>query len=103
MLLAAFPQPAKMTMYVVWHLCTIVLLLSAAALLSAGLRLEAQHRPLLLLIGAEYSLFTVLFIAVGLLQFGPEGLLALPQWTLLGPIAALTLFAARHSRTIQGA
>lgn len=102
MMRASFSEEAKLTMRVVWHLCSAVIGLTAVCLLRVSMSLGSHHRPFLKFIATLYALWAALFVGIGLTQLGASGLVVLPQWTLLAPLACLTWAGAHATREPEG-
>lgn len=90
MLDAAFDEVSKRTMHVVWHLVTIDLALSAAALVAAGAWPERVSSQVPGFVAIHHGLYAVAFVVIALGSRLPRGLWKLPQWTLFVPMTALT-------------
>lgn len=89
MLQGIFDEEAKAVLYVVWHMCSGLLGLTALALLHAGIRGGSDKLALTRFLALQYVMFSALFLWWGPARFGVVGLWRLPQWVLLLPIAWL--------------
>lgn len=88
--LAAEP---RITLFVVWHMASLTLGLSAVALFIGSLPRHAQPaRYLVLFISVLWLGFAAAFVIVALSQSGNEWLFKLPQWILLAPVGMLGLW-----------
>lgn len=88
----------KLTLYAVWHMASVTLVMSAMALFVGSLPRHAQAaRYLVLFVSALWCAFGLVFLCVVAIQ--PEGgwLFKLPQWVLLLPVGLLGLWAALMS------
>lgn len=90
--LAAIP---KATLLVCWHMVSVMLLLSSAALLYAGINNTAAWQLPSQGIAIVWAAFVGVFVVVGGYFFGIRTLIKLPQWTLLLPVAILAWLGAR--------
>jgi hypothetical protein len=89
LLASELPEASKRTLHVVWHLVSVELFLSAAALTVVGLSDPAGARLLLLFLGLQFAGYTAVFLTITLTVDWPRPLWRLPQWTLFPPIVAL--------------
>lgn len=84
----------RLTLYAVWHMVSVVLGLSAVALLVGSLPRHAQGaRYLVLFISVMWCIFAVVFLGVAAMQEEGGWLFRLPQWILLLPVGVLGLWA----------
>jgi ABC-type Na+ efflux pump permease subunit len=84
----------KYTLYAVWHMVSVVLGLSAVALLVGSLPRHAQGaRYLVLFISVMWCVFAVVFLGIAAMQEEGGWLFRLPQWILLLPVGVLGLWA----------
>lgn len=85
----------KRVLHAVWHMVSVDLVLSAAALVYLAL---ADYTPATDLtawfVAAHFLAYAVAFLVVTLSVGWPRPLLRLPQWILLLPIAVLTAAGA---------
>ncbi|MEU9235215.1 hypothetical protein [Streptomyces subrutilus] len=95
LLSCALADEPKRVLHAVWHMVSIDLVLSAAALVYLAL---ADHTPATAptawFVAAHFLAYTAAFLAVTLSVGWPKPLLRLPQWILLLPVAALTAAGA---------
>ncbi|MFJ6935820.1 hypothetical protein [Streptomyces sp. NPDC101132] len=90
--LAAEP---RRVMHAVWHMVSVDLVLSAAALVWLALAGDASATGLMAwFVAAHFAAYTVAFLVVTLSAGWSKPLLRLPQWILLLPIAVLTAAGA---------
>lgn len=85
------PLEVRATTMTVWHATTVLLLMSGLAFFWAFAHHE-RARPLGIFLGLYHLIFAALFAFLSYQWF--ENLVALPQWTLLAPIALFALLAA---------
>ncbi len=83
LLSADLPLPVLGAFQACWHMISVFLAYSACQFWRGG--------PIAVHMAFLWIAFAVIFIAVGVWQSGPTGLLVVPQWILLGPAAALVL------------
>ena len=98
LLASSLPKPISLLLYACWHLVTVALILSAIALFWSSHNNRAESNfALPAFIGSLWVGFGfgVVFVLVALYFSGLNGLIVLPQWTLLIPIGGLTLFGVR--------
>lgn len=81
------PPSVSGAFHACWHMISVFLAYSAWRFWCGGQ--IAVHMAVL------WVVFAVIFVVVGLWQLGPEGLLILPQWVLLGPAGVLVLAGSR--------
>ncbi len=97
---SALGEPLRLLLYACWHLVTVALLLSAAALLwCARMPGHVGVRPLATFVSILWLLFGMVFVFVALAFSGPGALLVLPQWILLLPVGALGWVGSRNAST----
>ncbi|MFG3382494.1 hypothetical protein [Streptomyces sp. NPDC047999] len=85
----------RRVLHAVWHMVSIDLVLSAAALVHLALAdATPATGPLAWFVAAHFAAYTVAFLAVTLSVGWSRPLLRLPQWILLLPVAALTAAGA---------
>lgn len=90
-------RPVALLLLACWHLVSVALAASAAALLwSAQPRHAAQARALARFVSLMWLLFGLVFLAVAGVYLGPAGLAVLPQWVLLVPVGLLGCAGARR-------
>lgn len=87
------PVP-KATLLACWHMVSVVLLCSAVSLCYIGSLSQVGLYPLSSFIGVLFLLFSLVFAVVGFCMLGKKALLQLPQWILLMPIGAMSLYGA---------
>jgi len=91
------PPAVGLLMYACWHLVTVTLVLSSAALLwSASPRGAVRSGALATFVSTLWLLFGVVFLVVALVFSGPPALLVLPQWVLLLPVGILGIVGSRR-------
>lgn len=96
LLASTLAEVPRVTLYGVWHLVSLVLALSGAALLLAARpRALAPARWMVAFIGALWLGFGLVLLGIAALQPGGGWWLKLPQWLLLMPVGALALAALR--------
>ena len=96
LLTSPLPEPISLLLYACWHLVTVALILSAIALFWSSHNSRAESNfALPAFIGFLWVGFGVVFVLVAMYFSGLNGLIVLPQWTLLIPIGVLTLFGVR--------
>lgn len=92
----------KLTLYAVWHMASVALAMSAAALFIGSLPRHAHSaRYLVLFVSALWCAFGVVFLTVVAIQPESGWLLKLPQWVLLLPVGLLGLWAAGFHTAFQ--
>lgn len=92
----------KSTLYVVWHMVSVVLGLSAAALLiGARSRHAVPARYLVRFVSVLWCGFGIIFLVVAASMPDSGGFLALPQWALLLPVGVLGLVGSRRRVAAQ--
>jgi hypothetical protein len=97
LLASTLAEVPRITLYGVWHLVSLVLALSGAALLLAARpRALPSARWMVAFIGALWLGFGLVLLAIAALQPGDGWWLKLPQWLLLMPVGALALAALRR-------
>jgi hypothetical protein len=94
LLSANLAEEAKFTLYACWHMVTIQLFLSAAALLMAAYERLQLPPVMLAFISSCWLLYGLLFLVLTLAKITPPGLFRLPQWALLLPVGLLGLWGA---------
>ncbi|MDQ3661749.1 MAG: hypothetical protein M3454_11955, partial [Actinomycetota bacterium] len=90
LLASSLNEASKRTLHGCWHIASVVQAVSAVVLLylavfGGGASTDALAR----LIALNYFGFGLVFLAIALSVAWPKGLIRLPQWALLLPIAAL--------------
>ncbi len=96
LLRSTIPQSVSLLLYACWHLVTVTLILSAAALIwSARPNSRTSAGALPYFVSLLWLLFGFVFVTVALVFSGPSTLLVLPQWTLLIPVGILGLLGVR--------
>lgn len=100
LLLSTLADEPRLTLYVVWHMASLTLGLSAFALFIGSLpRYSQSARYLVLFISVLWLGFAVIFIVVALIQPGDGWLFKLPQWILLAPVGLLGLWGFKKHST----
>jgi hypothetical protein len=95
MLTADFEPGAKRQMHAVWHMVTVILVSTSAALGYLALSSGVDGAGLLAgFIGVNYLAFGGVFVGLAVKLGAREWLLRLPQWTLLLPIGVLACIGA---------
>ncbi|WP_431771809.1 hypothetical protein [Streptomyces cucumeris] len=85
----------KRVLHAVWHMVTVDLVLSAAALVYLALADDTSATGLMAwFVAVHFVAYTVAFLVVTLSVGWPKPLLRLPQWILLLPVAVLTAAGA---------
>lgn len=85
----------KRVLHAVWHMVTVDLVLSAAALVHLALAEDTSATgPMAWFVAAHFAAYAAVFLVVTLSAGWPKPLLRLPQWILLLPVAALTAAGA---------
>jgi len=98
LLASALAQPIRLLLYACWHLVSVILALSAAALLWSampGNRAAAGALPAF--VSLVWLLFGLVFLIVAVVFAGLPAIRMLPQWTLLLPVGILAWIGARKS------
>ncbi|MBM3217025.1 hypothetical protein FJZ36_19190 [Candidatus Poribacteria bacterium] len=85
----------RTVMHAVFHYMTVVMLVSAGALVIYAHDLMAVSPQVALFIGLIYLLCGIAQIVLVLAAAGPKGLVAMFQWTMFLPIGVLAILAAR--------
>lgn len=90
----------RLVTYVVWHMASVSLGLSAIALTAASTsQRRKQFEPLVLFISATWSGFALCFLAVITTQEGDDLFFNMPQWLLLLPVGLLGFWSVtRHNQ-----
>ena len=91
---APYDDVAKRTMHGAWHAVTVTLLLSAIALLAAGLNAFGTNEEADLVarfVAVLYIGFTASFAWVAIVSKLPKAFIKLPQWTLFIPVIIMAL------------
>ena len=92
LLASTLATETKLTLYAVWHMTSVVLVLSAFAFFVGGLSAYAQaSRYLVLFTSTLWCAFGVVFLSIALIQPESGWLFKLPQWALLLPVGLLGL------------
>lgn len=90
LLRSQLPREIALLLYACWHLVSVTLCLSSAALALAARRpTNPSMIPLVRFVGASWTGFGLTFIVVALAMSGTDMALKLPQWTLLLPVGIL--------------
>ena len=88
LLAAPMAETSKRTLHACWHLVSVDLVLAAAVLLYLTWAKDAGP-AVPRLIAAHLLAYGLVFIVMGMAIAGPRGLVRLPQWALLLPVAIL--------------
>ena len=91
---APYDDVAKRTMHGAWHVVTVTILLSAVALLAAGLDAFGTKEEADLvarMVAVLYIGFSGVFAWLAIVSKLPKAFIKLPQWMLFTPIAVLAL------------
>lgn len=97
---SSLERPVALLLLACWHLVSVALAASAAALLwSAHPRHAGQAGALARFVSLLWLLFGLVFMVVAGLYMGPAGLAALPQWMLLIPVGLLGCAGTRRGGT----
>ncbi|MFF0204556.1 hypothetical protein [Streptomyces sp. NPDC005017] len=95
LLSCALADEPRRVLHAVWHMVTVDLVLSAAALVYLALSHDTSATaPMAWFVAAHFAAYTVAFLVVTLSVGWPKPLLRLPQWILLLPVAVLTAAGA---------
>ena len=87
--LAAVP---KATLHACWHMVTVILFVSAIALLYSGVNPTSTGcNVLALFIGGQFVAYAIVFLVFALAGNWSKKLIRLPQWILLLPIGVLSI------------
>ena len=90
----------RLTLYVVWHMASLTLGLSALALFIGSIPRHSQSaRYLVLFTSILWLGFAAIFVIVALSQPGKEWLFKLPQWIVLAPVGMLGLWGYKKMVT----
>ncbi|MFD3335024.1 hypothetical protein ACFWV1_20590 [Streptomyces sp. NPDC058700] len=82
----------KRVLHAVWHMVSVDLVLSAAALVYLALADDTSGTaPTAWFVAAHFVAYAAAFLVVTLSVGWPKPLLRLPQWILLLPVAILTV------------
>ncbi|MFF3691465.1 hypothetical protein [Streptomyces sp. NPDC002187] len=85
----------KRVLHAVWHMVSVDLVFSAAALVYLALADDTSATGLVpWFVAAHFVAYAVAFLVVTLSVGWPRPLLRLPQWILLLPVAVLTVAGA---------
>jgi hypothetical protein len=85
----------KRVLHTVWHMVSVDLVLSAAALVYLALADDTSGTALMAwFVAAHFAAYAVAFLVVTLSVGWSKPLLRLPQWILLLPVAVLTAAGA---------
>lgn len=95
LLASAFSDEMKWLLFACWHLVSVVLALSALALLwGARQRGNGALAPMVNFISLLWIGFAVVFVGVALSRPEPGWLLRLPQWMALLPVGLIGLLSS---------
>jgi hypothetical protein len=87
---------SKFTLYAVWHMASVMLTFSAAALFVGSLHPYAvTARPLVRFVSLMWLAFGMVYIVIALTQPEKGLLLKIGQWTLLLPVGFLGFWGSR--------
>lgn len=84
----------KRVLHAVWHMVSVDLVFSAAALVYLAVADDTSATGLVAFVAAHFVAYAVAFLVVTLSVGWPRPLLRLPQWILLLPVAVLTVAGA---------
>ena len=96
LLASNLPTPVKGVIDVIWHQITALLLIGSCASLVAAVR-PGWRLPVTLLIGGQFALIALLFLALGAMWFSSPW--PMPQWLLFGAMAILLLVGWQRQPT----
>ena len=103
LLASSLDAEPRLTLYAVWHMASVALVLSAAALFVGALPRHAHAaRYLVLFVSVLWCAFGVVFLAVIAIQPDSGWMLKLPQWAMLLPVGFLGLWAAGPNTALRG-
>ncbi|OLF09967.1 hypothetical protein [Actinophytocola xanthii] len=88
-------ETTKWTLYAVWHMVSIDLVLAAAALCYWALAQPDGYRLGAVFVAAHFGCYAAVFVLIAAARGWSHWLLRLPQWTLLLPVAVLAFVGAR--------
>lgn len=91
---SALADIPKRTLHAVWHLVSVDLVLGASALFYLGIAHPAGGGLVAGVLAAHFAAYAAVFLVLALRLDQPRRGLALPQWLLLLPIAALSAIGA---------
>lgn len=92
------PEEPRLTLYAVWHMATVVLALSAAALFAGAMpRYAVSGRSMVLFISALWLAFGAVFVIVATIEPGSGLYFKLPQWVLLLPVGLLGVLGSESN------
>lgn len=95
LLASSLADEPRLTLYAVWHLVSVTLVLSAAALYVCALPHHAAvGRYLALFISVLWLSFGMVFLVVAFTQPGEGLFLKMPQWILFLPVGLLGLWGS---------
>jgi hypothetical protein len=98
LLSSSLPQPISLLLLACWHLVSVALAVSSAALLWAALPANrGRAKSMVLAVSVMWLLFGLVFVAIAVSFQGVRGLAMLPQWGLLLPVGILSGIAARNA------
>jgi hypothetical protein len=93
LLASSLAEEPRLTLYAVWHLVSVTLVLSAIALYVSALPQHAiAARYLALFISILWLGFGVVFLVIASTQPGEGLFFKIPQWTLFLPVGLLGLW-----------
>jgi hypothetical protein len=93
LLASSLADEPRLTLYAVWHLVSVTLVLSAIALYVSALPQHAiALRYLALFISILWLCFGAVFLVVAFFQPGEGLLFKMPQWILFVPVGLLGLW-----------
>jgi hypothetical protein len=102
LLASSLTEELRITLYAVWHLVSVMLVLSAAALCVGALPRHAHaSRQMVLFISILWFSFGIVFLIVALTQPGEGLFFKIPQWILFLPVGFFGLWGSRYMRTRQ--
>ena len=90
LLLSSLPQAISLLLLACWHLVSVALAVSGAALVWGALPANrGRAQAMVLVVSAMWLLFGLVFVVVAASFKGLAGLAMLPQWVLLLPVGVL--------------
>ncbi len=106
LLASSISEEPRLTLYAVWHMVSVLLGISAAALVRAAMpKHQAGMASAVRLLALLWGASGLVFLVVAATQAGEGLFLKLPQWVLLLPVSVLAWLGANNSfqRTPSGA
>jgi hypothetical protein len=98
LLVSSLAEEPRLTLYAVWHLVTVTLVLSAIALYVSALPRHAiAAHYLALFISVLWLCFGVVFLLIASTQPGEGLFFKMPQWILFLPVGLLGLWGTSRN------